>query len=330
MFPTEALIDTSILPSDIMLLRDVKFFDFVRKEAGDAAVDLFEIQSINCVKSLLMTVDVYCIMNLRSKALDCFKNKHGFMLDDDTFIIKTGIKGNMDYLIDLLKQKCTDDAKLTKSSKRNQSSSPLDRTINRSSTTTESTMAFLSSNSSNVVTSKSLNLSLDEHKTYINNTLNNWCKNNESRLNLSNVSLIEANIKCCCNKWISLTNNRGKFQLSNFYRHLQDFPADNQQSFTCSDTVSDQESSSDTTPDHESSSNAVLLNSTSTSITTDDHESLERPSPLLKSKNGCLGLGVYFTRSIEGTIEKAEGTGSAHIIAEIYIEKVYEAERKVI
>ncbi|CAF3340954.1 unnamed protein product [Rotaria socialis] len=349
MFPTEALIDTSILPSDIMLLRDVKFFDFVRKEAGDAAVDLFEIQSINCVKSLLMTVDVYCIMNLKSKALDCFKNKHGFMLDDDTFIIKTGIKGNMDYLIDLLKQKCTDDAKLTKSSKRNQSSSPLDRTINRSSTTTESTMAFLSSNSSNVVTSKSLNLSLDEHKTYINNTLNNWCKNNESRLNLSNVSLIEA--------------------------------ADNQQSFTCSDTVSDQESSSDTTPDqesssdttpdqesssdttpdqesssdttpdHESSSNAVLLNSTSTSITTDDHESLERPSPLLKrvyhcriaisalsivhtefrpGKNGCLGLGVYFTRSIEGTIEKAEGTGSAHIIAEIYIEKVYEAERKVI
>ncbi|CAF1484730.1 unnamed protein product [Rotaria magnacalcarata] len=324
MFPTEALIDTSILPSDIMLLRDVKFFDFVRKEAGDAAVDLFEIQSINCVKSLLMTVDVYCIMNLKSKALYCFKSKHGFMLDDDTFIIKPGIKGNVDYLIDLLKQKCTDDAKLTKSLKRNQSSSPLDRTINRSSTTTESTMAVLSSNSSNVVTSKSLNLSLDEHKTYVNNTLNNWCKNNELRLNLSNVSLIEgqhysisilndasgvlkANIKFCCNKWIPLTNNRGKFQLSNFYRHLQDFrnnntcdkmkelikncklissiAADNQQSFTCSDTVSDQESSSDTTPDHESSSNAVLLNSTSTSITTDDHESLERPSPLLKSKS---------------------------------------------
>ncbi|CAF1403710.1 unnamed protein product, partial [Rotaria sp. Silwood1] len=340
MFQTEALIDTSILPSDIMSLRDVKFFDFVRKETGDAAVDLFEIQSINCVKSLLMTADVYCIMNLKSKALDCFKNKHGFMLDDDIFIIKPGIKGNVDYLIDLLKQKCTDDAKLTKSSKRNQSSPPLDRTINTSSTTTESTMAVLSSNSSNIVTSKSLNLSLDEHKTYINNTLNNWCKNNESRLNLSNLSLIEgqhysisilndasgvlkANIKCCCNKWISLTNNRGKFQLSNFYRHLQDFrnnntcdkmkelikncklissiTADNQQSFTCSDTLPDQESSSDnqqsftssdtapdhesssdTTPDHESSSNAILLNSTSTSITTDDHESLEQPSPLLK------------------------------------------------
>ncbi|CAF2073472.1 unnamed protein product [Rotaria magnacalcarata] len=50
---------------------------------------------------------------------------------------------------------------------------------------------------------------------------------------------------------------------------------DNQQSFTCSNT----------TPDHESSPNAILLNSTSTSIATDDHESLEQPSPLLKSKS---------------------------------------------
>ncbi|CAF4989033.1 unnamed protein product, partial [Rotaria socialis] len=144
MFQTEALIDTSILPSDIMSLRDVKFFDFVRKEAGDAAADLFEIQSINCVKSLLMTADVYCIMNLKSNALHDFKNKHGFMLDDDTFIIKPGIKGNVDYLIDLLRQKCTDDAKIAKSSKRNQSSPPLDRTTDTSSTITESTMTVLS------------------------------------------------------------------------------------------------------------------------------------------------------------------------------------------
>ncbi|CAF4460783.1 unnamed protein product [Rotaria socialis] len=72
---------------------------------------------------------------------------------------------------------------------------------------------------------------------------------------------------------MSLTNNRGKFQLSNFYRHLQDFH--NQQSFTYSDIAPDHESSSDTAPDHESSSNTILLNSTSSSITTDDHESLE-------------------------------------------------------
>ncbi|CAF4835618.1 unnamed protein product, partial [Rotaria magnacalcarata] len=55
-------------------------------------------------------------------------------------------------------------------------------------------------------------------------------------------------------------------------KRISSITADNQQSFTCSNT----------TPDHESSPNAILLNSTSTSIATDDHESLEQPSPLLK------------------------------------------------
>ncbi|CAF4044571.1 unnamed protein product [Rotaria magnacalcarata] len=175
------------------------------------------------------------------------------MLDDDTFIIKAGIKGNVDYLIDLLKQKCTDDAKLIKSSKRNQSSPPLDRTINTSSTTTESTMAVLSSNSSNIVTSKSLSLSLYEHKTCINNTLNNW--HLQDFRNNNTCDKMKELIKDC--------------------KLISSITADNQQSFTCSNT----------TPDHESSPNAILLNSTSTSIATDDHESLEQPSPLLKSKS---------------------------------------------
>ncbi|CAM4822140.1 unnamed protein product [Rotaria magnacalcarata] len=175
------------------------------------------------------------------------------MLDDDASIIKAGIKGNVDYLIDLLKQKCTDDAKLIKSSKRNQSSPPLDRTINTSSTTTESTMVVLSSNSSNIVTSKSLNLSFYEHKTCINNTLNNW--HLQDFRNNNTCDKMKELIKDC--------------------KLISSITPDNQQFFTCSNT----------TPDHESSPNAILLNSTSTSIATDDHESLEQPSPLLKSKS---------------------------------------------
>jgi hypothetical protein len=34
------------------------------------------------------------------------------MQDDNTFIVQPGIKGSVEYLIDLLKQKCVDDAKL--------------------------------------------------------------------------------------------------------------------------------------------------------------------------------------------------------------------------
>ncbi|CAF4782636.1 unnamed protein product, partial [Rotaria sp. Silwood2] len=114
-------------------------------------------------------------------------------------------------------------------------------------------------------------------------TLNSWCENNKSKFNLSLLSLVEGqhyfisifddpsgvlkgNIKCCCKKLLSLTIFRGKFQLSNFYRHLQDFrngntcntikeirkthqlmsstTADNQQSFATPNTVQHQGSSS--------------------------------------------------------------------------------------
>ena len=47
-------------------------------------------------------------------------------------------------------------------------------------------------------------------------------------------------------------------------------------------------------------------------------------------KNGWLGAGVYFARSIAGTIGKAKSEGGAHIIAEIRMGKVYEIEREVI
>jgi hypothetical protein len=47
-------------------------------------------------------------------------------------------------------------------------------------------------------------------------------------------------------------------------------------------------------------------------------------------KNGWLGAGVYFARSIAGTIGKAKSEGGAHIIAEIRMGKVKEIEREVI
>ena len=73
MFQLDLLIDTSVLSSNVMLLRDEKFIDFVREEAGNGAAALLEIQGINSVKSLLMTSDVYAIMNVSSKSLDAFK-----------------------------------------------------------------------------------------------------------------------------------------------------------------------------------------------------------------------------------------------------------------
>lgn len=47
-------------------------------------------------------------------------------------------------------------------------------------------------------------------------------------------------------------------------------------------------------------------------------------------KNGWLGAGVYFARSVAATEGKAKSEGGARIIAEIRMGKVYEVEREVI
>ncbi|CAF4557196.1 unnamed protein product, partial [Rotaria magnacalcarata] len=155
MFQTNTLIDTSVLPSNIMSLRDDNFIDFVKEEvAGHAVAALLELQGINSVKSLLMTDDVCSIMNVKSKSLDAFKNKSGYMQDDMT--------------------KYVDDAKLVKSSKRNQLSSSLTTTTDTSSTIRKPTSSVLSNSSPETISSKSSNLSVAEHKSYIIDTLNNW------------------------------------------------------------------------------------------------------------------------------------------------------------
>ncbi|CAF1440409.1 unnamed protein product [Adineta steineri] len=148
MFQTDILINISVLPSNIMSLRDNNFSDFVQEEASHAAAALFELQGINSVKSLLMIDDVFSIMTVKSKSLDEFKNKYGYIQDDGTCVIQPGVKGNTEYLI-------------------------------------------------------------IEGKDYF--------------ISLQNDSsgTLKCYIKCCCEKLITLVFRHEKFQLSNFYRHLQ-------------------------------------------------------------------------------------------------------------
>ena len=333
MFQLDLLIDTSVLPSNVMSLRDDKFIDFVKAEAGDGVAALLEIQGINCVKSFLMTSNVYSVMDVKSKSLDGFKNKYGYMQDDGTFIIQSGIKGNIEYLTDLLKKKCIEDAKLVKSSKHSQSSSL---------TIAKSTSSVPSNRSPEKVPSRSSNLSVSEHKTYIIDTLNRRCQNNKSKFNLPQLSLIEdqhyfisifndatgalkGDIKCCCEKWSSLTIRRGKFQLSNFYRHLHGLnnvcpelkkminnpqlpstPSTNtQQSLTTSDNIPLQVASPVfipiISPPDAIQSNSTLSTASSISISTDSDESIiQQSSSSLKTKRSTK-------RKIE-TVESSHNT----------------------
>ncbi|CAF4562148.1 unnamed protein product [Rotaria sp. Silwood2] len=105
MFQLDILMDTSLLPSNVISLLDDDFIEFVKNEAGcPAAAALLEIQGINCVKSLLMADNVYAVMLVKSKSLDGFENKNSYMQDDGPFI-------------------CIENAKSAKLTKRNQLSS---------------------------------------------------------------------------------------------------------------------------------------------------------------------------------------------------------------
>ena len=159
------------------------------------------------------------------------------MQDDNAFVIQPGVKGNVDYLIDLLKQKCVDDARSTKISKRNQLLST-DNTTNASLTTTKFNSSTPSIRSSQSIISKPSTLSINEHRKYISDIVNSWCENNQSKFNLPHFSLVagrhysilisndangvlKGNIKCWCGKLLSLKLSRDRFQMSNFYRHLR-------------------------------------------------------------------------------------------------------------
>ncbi|CAF3813046.1 unnamed protein product [Rotaria sp. Silwood1] len=179
MFDLNILINTSKLPSNVLTPCDDDFLNFVRQEAGEDVADLLEAQSINYTKSLLMTSDVFSVINIKN---------------DDTYVVKPGVRGNVDYLIDLFQRKYIEDAKLTKSSKHVQSSSAalsLNRTTEEQSTTTTTIFNVLLNNSSDNLTIPRLYLSNDEHYKYIIDAINSWCENNKSIFNLKDFTLIQ-------------------------------------------------------------------------------------------------------------------------------------------
>lgn len=105
MASSKVFIDTSLLPVNLTMLQDDDFYDFIKQIVESIEAELLQIQLINNVNALLMTQDVSEIMHIQSKELDYIKNKVGFKNEDGSFIIKAGVKGNIEYLVELLKAK---------------------------------------------------------------------------------------------------------------------------------------------------------------------------------------------------------------------------------
>ncbi|CAF3009036.1 unnamed protein product [Rotaria sp. Silwood2] len=230
------IVDTRILPSDVLTYTDEKFYEFVHSLCGDTPVELLKVLCIRSVQLLLMTdtKDIFSVMNLDCVQLEDIKKKTCFQLQDKSFVIKPGVESSIKYLKELLLAKNNEHLKQLTTK-----ITPSTRTI-ISKRSTQS----LSSSSNNTITTtstvtleQSVPMSTDEHKQYVLQKITEWCDSNKENLSLVNLDLkenehftltiknsntsLEGLIKCKCGVITTLATKDERFVLSNFYKHLQ-------------------------------------------------------------------------------------------------------------
>ena len=98
-------VDTSVLPLDILNYRDDEFYSIVNRLTGSEETELLRIQSIRSVNSFLRIINIFDVLNIDSEEINRIKKDVCFILNDNTYVIKPGIKASMDYLHDLFFRK---------------------------------------------------------------------------------------------------------------------------------------------------------------------------------------------------------------------------------
>ena len=226
-------LDTSLLPANLTSLQDAEFYHFVKRIVGPVEAELLQVQQINNVNSLLMTADVFEIIQIPSHDLDDIKRKICFEKDDESFVIKAGVKGNIDYLIELLRAKNNAD----KRSKILRATLALPSTGLPNAGNT-SIPVCSNATATNAIPSLTLAWTLTDHEKFITDSIQRWCDDNKENFKSNDFSLSDgkqyrlvvksdsngtfnADIRCDCGKLFVLTKLRGKFQISNYYRHLK-------------------------------------------------------------------------------------------------------------
>ena len=104
--PTHALlVNTSVLPLDVLSFYDEQFYHLVETMAGAAEASLLEVQGIRSVYSFLNTEDVFDILSIPCTALSNVRQSVCLEKVDRTFIVKPGCRNSMLYLSQLLNRK---------------------------------------------------------------------------------------------------------------------------------------------------------------------------------------------------------------------------------
>ena len=174
---------TSLLPANLTSLQDAEFYHFVKRIVGPVEAELLQVQQINNVNSLLMTADVFEIIQIPSQDLDDIKRKICFEKDDGSFVIKAGVKGNIDYLIELLRAKNNADKR--SKNLRATLTSPSTGLPNAGNT---SIPVCSNATATNAVPSLTLSWTLTDHEKFITDSIQRWCDDNKENFKLLGTS----------------------------------------------------------------------------------------------------------------------------------------------
>ena len=177
-------LDTSLLPANLTSLQDAEFYHFVKRIVGPVEAELLQVQQINNVNSLLMTADVFEIIQIPSHDLDDIKRKICFEKDDGSFVIKAGVKGNIDYLIELLRAKNNAD----KRSKILRATLALPPTGLPNAGNT-SIPVCSNATATNPIPSLTLAWTLTDHEKFITDSIQRWCDDNKENFKSNDFSL---------------------------------------------------------------------------------------------------------------------------------------------
>lgn len=227
--------DLSVLPADLLELKDGAFYDLVQEITSSDEAELLRIQSVRSVHSF-MRVNVLNFFQLDSNDLVPLQSRLAHKRSDGKYVVHLGVRGNIIYLTELFnafkKQK-------SKGVQTNLNASA--GVVNITSTPNDSISSSsiqLSDHSANCTPPYHLpitpTISFAEHRTHIRRNIPSWWHSICERQKLPIGTLLEpddykvvlddnsCSIVCSCGTSVLLRCPTGRkyYQLSNYYQHV--------------------------------------------------------------------------------------------------------------
>jgi hypothetical protein len=233
------------LNDDVLFKSNESFYDFVQEVCGKIEADILRIQGIRNARCLIRSSNLLDILKLDCDEVNDLKFNTCFQLKSGDFIIKQGVKLNLDNLFDALKDKHDKYSKknhrFERQKKHSQSITNAENSNNTNTqnsdmgTTTGSlsTTPSFDTNTTNSSLFISKHITINEHINFIKDLIEKFSRKtfvstvlqqdeHYELLVTQDNQTYKAVIKCRCGTKLVLPmrSDPNKFILSNFYAHL--------------------------------------------------------------------------------------------------------------